>query len=385
MLRTTGTRRRGTSLVEVMIAAAMLMMGMWLLVWLYQQGMNAFLTAKAQAHLTSQERMVAAVMTADLSRAHFLEDESKPNRGRRVSDHDLRFPNYVPPRAGCFWARSRAHGGGLYPDPAFSSQYEATGDGGDSSRAVDHALQFTSLVPGGPEHLMFGAELRDSFGATNQWYGTAAEISYALVPGFRVTPNGTQLYDLVRRQRLAARTTDDLPVYQAVVNNALSDSPQDVMAVLGTQVQTLSDLTNPGRRLAQPINPQWRLAGRRTGEERLIGNVLSMEIKFTGPDTNLGAGAWQAADPSSRQWPRPYQATIAGAVSNSDYPYDFLPFNGEFDTYSRQLAYGAAQRATAANPGAPLKPIRITGVMVRIRVYNDQNKATRQTTFVVPL
>ena len=268
----------------------------------------------------------------------------------------------------------------MYPD-YWGSRYEATGDGGDSSRSVDHALQFTALVPGGPDHLMYGAEVPARSGA--QWYGTAAEITYALVPGFRTTPNGAPLYDLVRRQRLAARTTDDAPSYQPIIAAySATDRVDEVMTVSGGTMRTLADLTHPANRLRAA---DWSLtAGRRAGEERLIGNVLSMEIKFTGPDTNVGAGAWQA-DPSSRQWPRPLQPVVAGAPSNSDYPYDFLPFNGEFDTYSRQLSFAPNQYATAANHNAPLKPIRITGVMIRIRVYNEQNKATRQTTFVVPL
>ena len=85
MIRTTRTRR-GTTLVELLVAAAMLMLGMWLLVWLYQQGMASFLDAKAQADLTTQERTVATVLTRDLSSTIFLDEDAKPNRGRRVSD-----------------------------------------------------------------------------------------------------------------------------------------------------------------------------------------------------------------------------------------------------------------------------------------------------------
>ena len=88
-------------------------------------------------------------------------------------------------------------------------------DGFDSSYSTDHALQFTVLVPGGPDHLMLGAEVPAQTGT--QWYGTAAEVTYALVPSGKTTPNRLPLYDLIRRQRLVARTADDAPAYQAAI------------------------------------------------------------------------------------------------------------------------------------------------------------------------
>lgn len=386
MTRTTRSRhRRGATLVEVMIAAAMLMLGMWMLVWLYQQGMNAFLLAKAQSDLSAQERMVSAVMTADLSRDMFLPDEQKPNRGRTLADHDLRGGGaYVPPKGGYLRA---------YSHPTTGTYYEAAdSDGFGSSRAVDHYVQFTALVPGGPDHLMFGAEIPARSGT--QWYGTAAEITYALVPSFRRTPNQTVLYDLVRRQRLAARTTDDQPAYQNIVNTYGAADAAEVMTVAGGKALTLSELTAPFNRL-NPRAPGIASAGR-AGQEKLIGNVLSMEIKFTGPTVAVGYGAWPT-DRNSYRWPRAISGAVAGdpaspfatsdppAQQNTDYPFDFLPYNGEFDTYTRFAAYDSTQYATPnpATHGRPLKPLRITAALVKLRVYNPQNNATRQTSFVV--
>jgi hypothetical protein len=359
-------RRRGATLVEVMIAAAMLMLGMWLLVWLYQQGMNAFLVAKAQSDLSAQERMVTAVMSADLSRDMFLPDEAKPNRGRTLADHDLRGGAnvYIPPKAGYLRAYSAPPPAGYY-EPSDS-------DGFGSSRSVDHYIQFTALVPGGPDHLMFGAEVPARSGS--QWYGTAAEITYALVPSFRRTPNQTPLYDLVRRQRLTARTRDDQPAYQSIVNNNPGDPVYEVMAVAGSTALRLDELTRPANRL-NPRAPQITNIGR-AGQEKLLANVLSMEIKFTGPRVGLTAQSWPS-DLASTEWPRSL------AWGNSDFPFDFLPFNGEFDTYTRDLPYDSTQYATPANPGLPLKRLRITAALIKLRVYNPQNNATRQTSFVV--
>ena len=40
----------------MMVAAAMSILGMWLLAWLYQQGLDNFRGARARADLAAQER-----------------------------------------------------------------------------------------------------------------------------------------------------------------------------------------------------------------------------------------------------------------------------------------------------------------------------------------
>jgi hypothetical protein len=398
MIRTTRTRR-GVTLVELLVAAALLMLGMWLLVWLYQQGMASFLTAKAQADLTTQERTVATVMTRDLGSPFFLGEDGKPNRGVRLSDQrmDQVMGGWNPPKAGFFSARSRSFGTATYVNA--NNVYEAAdGDGFITSRSTDHFLQFTIILQGGPNYQMVGAEI--PVGTGNQFFGRAAEVTYALVPnGLYTTGAGPlPLFDLIRRQRLTALSVDDQPTYQTGIAPYLApysaanpnpygiaDNVNEVTTFsgngTGSVMLTMSDLTNPANRLPQA---QWALSlatSRRYGEERLMSNVLSFEVKFTGPPVNVGAGAFPS-DPTSTQWPRPLGAT------NSDYPYDILPYDGQFDTYSSQLLaanWQTTQVATVAQPTNPIKALRITGVMIRLRGYDPKNQTTRQTTIVSPL
>jgi hypothetical protein len=95
-----------------------------------------------------------------------------------------------------------------------------------------------------------------------------------------------------------------------------------------------------------------------------MSNVLSFEIKFTGQATGVA-------------WPTPYPA-------NPDYPYDTLPFDHMFETHSPYVNW-QADIATAAAQNRRLKPIRITGLWARLRVFDARTRTTRQTTFTVDL
>ena len=86
-----------------------------------------------------------------------------------------------------------------------------------------------------------------------------------------------------------------------------------------------------------------------------MSNILSFEVKYTGTSVSLP------------RWPTTFD------LGNTDYPYDFLPQGGEFDTHGQPAPNG-----TRLN-------IRITGAQVRIRAYDPQTRTTRQTTFTVDL
>jgi hypothetical protein len=411
MIRTT-RNRRGVTLVELLVAAAMMMLGMWLLVWVYQQGTASFLNAKAQADLTTQERTVSTVLNRDLGSTIFLGEEGKPGRGLRLSDQRtdllLQGGTWTPPRGGYFSAQS-LQSSAL---PNASDPYEATdSDGFVSARATDHFLQFTIILPGGPNYQMVSANLLVGPNTYSEYFGRAAEVTYALVPNGLRTAGGVPLYDLVRRQRLTALGIDDTPVYQTVANNGLAagDTVSEVMTVTPVAIGSgpipapipantmlnLSNLTVPANRL-QPA--QWALtpASLRYGEERLMSNVLSFEVKFSGPPVTLtnnflptGYGLW-SQDPLSNAWPRPFTGNITPngqqAQGNTDFPYDYLPFDGRFDTYTTQVAGGwQSQIATTTAPTNPIKPIRITGVLIRLRAYDLKNQTTRQTTIAASL
>ena len=375
MIRTTRTRR-GVTLVEMMVAAALSIAGMWLLTWVYQQGLDSFRQGRATADLTAQERMVASLMTRDLKAPHFLEEDSKPNRGRRLSDQTKGLVDvpqtYKQPKSGYFWTKSTTVGtiddqGGV-PD---------TNGGFFYPRSSQHFAQFTEILPGGTNDQTFGVEVPSALTLPNPpstptpYFGTAAEVSYFLVPSGK-TPNGlVTVYDLYRRQRLVARTTDDAPSYANAVAASNTDAPE-VMAVNTTvnprQMRTLAQLGVQANRLS-PFSPL-PVGSPRFGEDKLMSGILSLEIKYTGTGTTASGNT-----PGATVWPTPFNPTTAYPQGNTDYPYDYIPMvgsnPGEFDTHG-------------ANPGS-LKQIRITGAQIRIRAIDLKTLTARSTTFTVDL
>jgi hypothetical protein len=441
--RTGRPERRGVTLVEMLVATAMCILGMWMLTWMFQQATNSFTLANAQATLTAQERMVTTVMTRDLEADRFsLDDTFLPrSRGQRVSDYDFRASPGRLPKAGYLLASA------LPPKANF---FEATDTYGfDSARAGGHVLQFTVVRVDEPGNRIT-AEVPAQSGRTIA--GTGLELSYFLVPN-GTSSSGAQLYDLMRVQRLVAHNKYDAEDYRkntvgpaygppGSVNDAVHEvmvsSPAYPTAVPTELMYTLEDLAqttptfmskyppqaaggppvpipprfNPFPPTPQTTPPTYGGArgstSKRYGEDRLLSNVLSMEVKFTGPsaqlDTNTFIEPWPESGtygtpynagnkPSGTPtpgsppvWPRPFDRVNIGGVQyyfeNKDYPYDFLPHDGTFDT-------AEPTGPQAVTPGSPPQtrstrtPLKITGVQIRLRVLFSTT--ARQTTIVVAL
>lgn len=348
MILTSRTRaRRGFTLVELMVAASMCVLGMWLFTWLYKQGLDSFRTAKAQADLMAQERSVIELLRRDLSADHFLDEDNKPNRGRKLSDQ-LRGlvdgTGYRTPRGGYFETVTPV---GTVETP--------TGDAdGFNSWRSNHALRFTVVRPGGTPANQYSVQTPAGGGA--QYGGVGAEVAYFLIASGR-TPGGVQLYDLYRRQRLVALNDD----YATAYNGFLGSNPSipDVREVFAlrnpnatsgpVQVATFADLRTSSATVPRvqftPVTTQGRF-----GDDKILSNVVSFELKYTG-----------TRGPTATA---PFPALFA---NNSDYPYDWLPTtNNALDTGN--------------NP-----QLRLTGVHVRLRVWNPKTLHARQTSVVVDL
>lgn len=369
--------RRGVTLVEMLVATAMCIMGMWMLTWMFQQATASFSLANAQATLTTQERMVTTIMTRDLDADKFPEDDRNfvqtGNRRRRLSDQQAGFG---PPRGGYFFASAPT----VIRNSAFDEQADTYGF--PSSRS-SHILQFTVMVPDTPGGRLV-AEV--PAGSGKSVAGTAIEVSYFLVPT-GTTATGAQLYDLMRVQRLTAISPYDARDYlNTIVQPAYNLTPSDTVHEVMTSAPgvtpapatmfTLEDLsTNVSNcRFGRTVRGT---NSKRYGEDRLLSNVLSMEVKFTGPAVGSvpGTGGWNSTpvawptEPGSpNMWPRPFDP-IGAYSGNKDYPYDFLPFDGQYDT------------ATNGTPSPVRQSIRITGAQIKVRALFGTT--ARQTTFTV--
>jgi hypothetical protein len=158
------------------------------------------------------------------------------------------------------------------------------------------------------------------------------------------------------------------------------------MVASGGQMRTLRDLTVPvgfpgSVRISGPVfNPY----GVRVAEDKLMSNVLSFEVKFTG---TAGAASGLFDQSGNAMWPRPYADPSTGAIQNTDYPYDTLPYDGKFDTFTQYVPNwnNANSNAAPLNQSGSMKPIRITGVMIRLRSFDARTRSTRQTTLIQDL
>ncbi|MFM8272538.1 MAG: PilW family protein [Gemmata sp.] len=375
--------RRGFTLVELMVTLTVVLMMMTILTVASSIAAETFRAAKVQGDFVTQERAALAVLRRDLQYRHFLDEDGKPNLGQRLSDQRLdylrvsggKLTGYTPPKSGYFSAESTPI------DNVFNFDEGADSDTFYSSRSGNHALQFTIIVPGGAPEDTLAADVPYQNPLNSAAYpivGRAAEVAYFLVPN-GTTPNGINKYKLIRRQRLCAFNGDDKPAYQTILNScgAAPADPPEVMAATYSgnkfAVFNLNDLTFAGNRLVRAAIP---VTGLRYGEDVLLSNVTSFEVKFTG-----------TAAPGIN-WPRPFVA--ATGTANTDYPYDTLPFNGRYDTFSQAAGWDtvtatSSNLATSANPNGALKPVRITGVSIRLRCWNPKSKSSRQSTLAVDL
>lgn len=401
------------TLVEMLVATAMCIAGMWMLTWMFQQATASFSLANQQATLTGHERLITTLLTRDLDQDRFPEDDAATtNRGRRLSDFNFA-SGQRPQRGGYFIARSNAAraqtGANLLegPSPSYADLY-----GFGSARYTDHFIQFTTILQDTPGNRYYAeVQVLDPANSTTTQLrttsGVAAEISYYLRDTGTRTTNGVPLYDLMRVQRLVALNTYDARDYLRLIVTPgyRADNPDEVMVCSKTPdtMYTLANLAGPTDPVTGlPTGPVWtnaprftpggiRTTGRRVGEDRLMTNVVSFEVKFTGDTVSVppinGVPAWPVPQPGDQTppspdlWPRPllnnsssYPPTYQG---NSDYPYDNLPYaDGRFDSSD---PFGSA----ANNQVPTRRGLNIRGIQIRIRAFSGGT--TRQTTLTIAL
>ncbi len=436
--------RAGFTLPELLVVMLVTIILMSIVVGATSLGGQISGESRAKGRLMDQQRVAMSVLTRDLQLPHFL-DENKSRL--RVSDYrtdQLRIDpatkriagfdasgrptGFKPPRGGYFLAYSPPVDANP-TSPLSTNFYEgADGDGFDSSRSGNHFVQFTIIVPGGAPQDTLTADVPYLNSPSTTAYPItfhAAEVAYFLVDSGRKTPGGVKLYDLIRRQRGCAMNQYDAPEYAKLLNNIpttgpaptmAKDDPIQVVAAFDQnatsppntgpakyKVSSLTDLTLSANRFgnaAVPYSaPYAPINTLRVGDDVLLTNVTSFELKYTGPQANVTWTAQGASDPKSFTWPRPFvpPPSPSPPQPNSDYPHDSLPFDGYFDTFHQlrspqaPLDWDDAQNLAPNRitpPGVQigaLKPIRITGVLIRLRCWDPKSKSSRQTTREVNL
>jgi hypothetical protein len=374
---------------------------MAVLATVFQTGIDTLRHLRSSGDMMDQLRAATETLKRDLGTAnHFTNEDNKPNQGLRLSDQRLDLltvsadgktfvGNWTPPRGGFFR---------IVATPALVEGTDADGllstraAGWDATaRTGGHYLHFTSILPGGTDQNLYSTTV-----AGKQISSPAAELGFFLDPkptGYANNNLAVPLYNLVRRQRLVAVTTGDRTTLPSTDPAVISVSPSGA-------VNTLADLADPRNRLAgttpQPEGLDTTLApltGARKGDDVLLSNVISFEVKVN----------WVPAPPGPQGFiplPRPYGQDLSAVGTfdtrgrnTTDHPFDHLPpVQGNagllslhlFDTWYGFPAWNSTnQRTGSPNFIQPIpQRIRVMAVQIKLRVYDPRMKNARQVTLV---
>jgi type II secretory pathway pseudopilin PulG len=420
---TTIRRRAAFTLVELMVAAAVCVLIMAILSQAFVIGTTTMRELKATGDMQDQLRAAGIVIRSDLELNHFAPDDSKPNKGLKLSDQrlDLLFPDptavpalsrvtgWRPPVGGFFRARS---------SPSFIEGYDNDNlasyrIGGDAR--TGHYLHFTVVRPGGRDQDVFSAPSAGGGTLTSP----AAEIAIFLDPTPAGSTGGVPYFNLIRRQRLVAMDDTDAQRFRTATDRSVYSAFTDTSSGTPTpRINTLATITNPLNRLGGTAGLNSPLSSSsgddnlsaspsRPGDDILLSFVTSFEVKlmwtpaqnppplsplgtrgprgFTSNPTNpfgtltqFGTDNEALTGPGSETTDAPYD-TLPARSSNSSFANQFV-----FDTWTTALtgwdANGRSQVGQASNTNAIPLRMRVRAVKIVVRVWDQKLKLSRQMT-----
>ncbi len=366
-------QRQGFTLVELLVATALVLFIMVMLTQAFTVALAAFRQLKALGDMEERLRAASIILRRDLAADHF---EGR----RRLSDPN--FWQLGPPREGYF----RIQQGSI-------STVEGTdGDNIPSLYATNHALAFTVKLRGNNRGDFFSAFIGDlsspllqaTFGQpdgryqdTSSTYNSQwAEVVYFMVPNGS-TAGGTPLFRLHRRQLLAVPADNN----QVNVNwgtQQVSANPWPNPAYAGVSCapnpQTPAvlyfnspiDLTVPDRRFGMTPSPTppnlpgsgggallWMPQPVGDGSDLLLTDVVSFDL----------------------------QILLAGATDFIDVPANLFDSWSSVKDDTYDYSANTAQPLPAFHPGPP-NQININAIQIILRIWDLKTQQTRQITIV---
>jgi type II secretory pathway pseudopilin PulG len=376
-------RRGGFTLVEMMVATALIIFIMYILASAFEKGLETFRMLKVAGNMQEQLRSASVTMRSDLTKPHF---NDKGSSAEYLSDGPLdpTQPTWTPPDKGYF--RIDCGSGSVYaiveegmdPDDPSLPRTRRLPTTANASTDLYPSLQFTVRLPGERQDQFFttsgaGASLSQwnqpnyMAGAsifTSQW----AEVSYFVQPT-GTTPGGTQHYALYRRVKLlyddqATTANPQLPKIPPQViapgdpnfanfsfwrrpsgsasSTAELNTPSKVTAAqrrFGTrpnQANGLAVYATTDTSMSPSMNV-YGSASEVAGTDLLLANVTDFELKAQWDVPKIAGTKFNQAiyGPGAALTPTP-----GGVV---DYPFDLIPSNKQnqflrnrhvFDTWS---------------------------------------------------
>jgi type II secretory pathway pseudopilin PulG len=391
-------RRQGFTLVEMLVATALVIFIMVIVTEAFTTGMDTFRQLKTIGDLEAKLRGATAILRKDLAADHF------------DSSQRLRDPN--------FWANGPPSGGffRIWQGTTPTAPEGTDGDGITSYYATNHALHFTvkrqgnrrdafasAAVPPGSPLLALGQPTSTFHDSANTYSSHWYEVAYFMVDSGDQTPGGVHRFTLFRRQRVV------VPDNSAVNWNAASQvqaTPANLAAYAEVSCMTNpngngmiyfntpKDLTVPERRFGMIQNQSGGVPqntgvtngtitqlgnypiltdtnGSPIGSDILLTDVISFSVRI------LYAGQNDFID-------------VVPSTTNSLFPgtnaaSPALPV-AVFDTWSsvNDGTYNYSNWATGGNLTSlpPVTTTQILALQITIRVWDQKTKLTRQVTLV---
>lgn len=381
--------RRGFTLVELMVATALVVLILTILAVAFGAATESLSRLRSMGNMATDLRGAQDKLRADLEAEHFDSGDS-PGVLRLA---DLKY-NLLPgdtsvrtPRGGYFLIE---HGSG--------STYEGMdADNLHSTRAfpratdlprpnIGHAIEFTTKRLGTSADDLFttpltapvNVNLRNLNTADTPLTNDQLVTKWARVRWFLANQRnvgGVDTWTLYRRVKAVALPTANPAPPPVLVSGSdldlVSVDPRPASPTFNHTI-TLDQLTDPTLRAAM-ISP---LTGTYNGDDIVLSNVTSFEVKLTwdapaigtprAPRTGLPPTAFGSPIPDS-----------LGAVANGDFPFDDLPASTVAPFVGQRVFDTGNNTATL-----PLR-IRVTALQVKIRVFDPKTLLTRQVSFIV--
>jgi prepilin-type N-terminal cleavage/methylation domain-containing protein len=418
-------RRQGFTLVELLVAVALIVFIMAILSEAFVAASKTFRDLKAAGDMADQLRSATIIMRRYLAADHF-------EGGRHLSD-----PNFWaagPPKEGFFrvWhGTATGQPPNVQEDPAPAPDLVGT-TAAHSYRSVNHALHFTVRLHGTDRGDFFSAAVpltatqllnlglpesryQDSPGTYN---AQIAEVAFflraiidpstslpAMTSPTATNPNGVPLYGLYMRQLLTASDNTASGGQVQVPNATPATFPEISGTYVGTNLFCNSprDLTEPPRRfgmnplgmltvtdlggfLSYPrLQDQVATPGLK-GSDLLLTNVISFDVRLLASNatTQDFLGMHQLGQ----------QFNNANASFNPNNP-NYLKLPMVFDTwssvkddvydYSGWKTSGTVSSIPMWTGGNTGTGPSIQAIQITLRIWNEKAEQTRQVTIEVPL
>jgi prepilin-type N-terminal cleavage/methylation domain-containing protein len=385
-------RRRGFTLVEIMVAMALTLFILAILSEVFVTGADTFRTLKAVGDLNASLRSTTNMLRSDLSAKHF-------EGTRRLSDAS--FWTEGPPQQGYFYLYQGPPPGTAGSDP------NNVNEGFDadlilSRRCVAHKLAFTVRLQGTRQQDFFtisdpngilasvpngAARYQTPNTFSSQWM----EVCYFLSPvQSAATADGTQLYALYRQQRVVVGDNSQLNwgANRVAWTPALLGQYQPVLSCTPNPNNTgnnntflyfnsPADLTIPERRTAAAfVNAAGvyqvpatftplKKNGLISGDDLVLTDVISFDVKV-----------WKSNNAAAADFgdlPTPFYYDTWSHRHDDMYDYSARIAGGNF-LHPVPMAPSAAFTAVPA--------YRITALQITLRIWDPRTKLSRQISIV---